>query len=97
VARLSGDIFAIICPETSTRGLEAVAKGVAEEMSKPVQLPQGQIRVTASVGAATATGGDSETARDMLRRAHGAMYRAKKAGRNRVVLAQADVITLRPR
>lgn len=99
VARISGDIFAIICPETSLKGLEAVAHGVAEAMAKPVDLRGGPIRITASVGAATgggATGGGVETARDTWRRAQSAMYRAKTAGRNRVILAQADVISLRP-
>jgi diguanylate cyclase (GGDEF)-like protein len=49
----------------------------------------GEPRVTVSVGVAEAMA-HSETAEEVIRRADAALYRAKQAGRNRVMAAQGS-------
>ncbi len=57
-----------------------------EQSPFPVRTPEGDLRVTVSIGVATTRGAD-DTAEAILRRADEALYRAKKDGRNRVVAA----------
>jgi PleD family two-component response regulator len=60
---------------------------VLEELATPVRIGVATATVTASVGGAVATAG--ETADDLLRRADTALYAAKHAGKNRFLLAEA--------
>jgi two-component system cell cycle response regulator len=91
VARLGGEEFAVVMPET---GL-AVAATVAERLrlaiaSEPFDWRAGgrRLRVTVSIGATTATIGDDRDG--LLKRADDALYQAKSAGRNRVVVHPAE-------
>lgn len=86
-ARLGGEEFVIVMPDTSA----AVAGVVAERVrriigSEPFQILGGSkaITVTASVGVATYNGA-GDTAERLLKRADKALYAAKRDGRNRVV------------
>ncbi len=83
VARFGGDEFLILCGQLS--GAQAaleVADRVAEVLAKPVQLTQGEVFITASIGIALSEPGDSgET---LMRHADAAMYRAKNEGRARI-------------
>jgi two-component system, cell cycle response regulator len=94
VARLGGEEFAVVMPET---GLD-IAAAVADRLrlavaSEPFALaPDGErLRVTVSVGATTAMAG-GEDRDQLLRRADIALYEAKAAGRNRVVTRPAPAI-----
>jgi two-component system, cell cycle response regulator len=87
VARLGGEEFAVVMPET---GLD-IAAAVADRLrlavaSEPFALaPDGaRLRVTVSIGATAAMPG-GEDRDQLLRRADIALYEAKAAGRNRVV------------
>jgi diguanylate cyclase (GGDEF)-like protein len=78
VSRIGGEEFAILLPEATPMEAYVVAerirKGLLDEfIDHPVPL-------TASCGVATQRG-DTD-GRDLLRAADGAMYRAKRAGRN---------------
>ncbi len=87
VARLGGEEFAVVMPET---GL-AIAAAVADRLrlgvaSEPFVLPGvGEpLAITISIGVTTANGGYED--RDhFLKRADEALYEAKSTGRNRVV------------
>ena len=91
VARYGGEEFAVILPDTDLTG----AKRVAEAMRAAVEglriahrfAESGGV-VTISIGVATMvpTRGEAESA-VLLKRADDALYRAKQAGRNRVVAA----------
>ena len=84
--RYGGEEFVVVMPEADM----AVATVVAERLrrriaSDPFPIQQGArvVDVTISIGIA-ALGGDDDAAR-VIKRADQALYRAKRAGRNRVV------------
>ena len=77
VARLGGDEFAILIEGAD--GREGLPDRLAAAMSHPFTLSGNQMRVTASIGVASASAGDS--ADDLLRNADMAMYAAKRHGK----------------
>jgi len=77
VARLGGDEFAILIEGAD--GREGLPERLAAAMAHPFSLSGNQLRVTASIGIATASTGD--TADDLLRNADVAMYAAKRHGK----------------
>lgn len=82
VARVGGEEFAVILPNTDATG----AREVAERMRVAVASAAHLVRpATISIGAATLR--DQEGASGLYARADAALYAAKASGRNRVVLA----------
>jgi diguanylate cyclase len=83
--RYGGDEFLIILPDTPVLGAQHVAecirRGIAE-MTLAGGRPAG---VTASLGVTAALGGETDV-RAAIARADEALYRAKRAGRNRFIL-----------
>jgi diguanylate cyclase (GGDEF)-like protein/PAS domain S-box-containing protein len=79
VARLGGDEFAILIEGAD--GREGLPERLNTAMAHPFTLSGNQLRVTVSVGVATASGDD--TADDLLRNADVAMYAAKRRGKGR--------------
>jgi diguanylate cyclase (GGDEF)-like protein len=85
VARVSGDEFAILLPESNAEH----AKGVAERLCIQVAsraVSAAHLSVTASVGCVTRVAEDANF-EQLFRRAEQALARAKAAGRNRVSVA----------
>jgi len=87
VGRIGGEEFAVILPETTLPGAQAIA----ERMRTAIQATSAAtsdgdqaVYVTVSVGVATLLPGESEFD-TVLARADEALYRAKTSGRNRVV------------
>jgi len=74
VARYGGEEFVVMLPETPLEGALVVARRLCERIAA---LPVATYKVTISIGVAT---GHSA---DVLVRADAAMYRAKRAGKNR--------------
>mgnify|MGYP001809990836 CR=1 FL=1 len=86
-ARLGGEEFVALLPETGP----AEALAAAERLRAAIALigvAASDRRLTASVGVACLQ--DGESFDFLLARADEAMYRAKKAGRNRVCVADAE-------
>jgi diguanylate cyclase (GGDEF)-like protein len=85
-ARIGGEEFCVIVPETDLSG----AVELAERIRKKLQEASGnwresEPRITASFGIATYKGrSGSELRNQLFRAADGAMYKAKADGRNRV-------------
>ncbi|WP_455726647.1 sensor domain-containing diguanylate cyclase, partial [Burkholderia stabilis] len=89
VARYGGEEFAIVLPNTGARGARVVAEEAREavlrlDLAMPAS-PAG--RVSVSVGCATVSADDLSTPDALIEAADAALYRAKDAGRNRVVAA----------
>ena len=80
-ARLGGEEFVVVMPDTGVGGAEAITsrlrRGIAE--STGVKAP-----ITVSIGVAELQG-PNDTPEGLLRRADDALYEAKRGGRNRVI------------
>ena len=87
VYRYGGEEFSMLLPGASPEEAAIVAERVraaVEETSFPGEEQQPGGKLTVSVGVATLANGSAE---DIRERADAALYEAKEAGRNRVILA----------
>jgi diguanylate cyclase len=85
-ARFGGEEFLVILKETDEDGAATAAEKLREAIESMVLPVVG--RLTMSFGAAVARNG-AELSSVLLKRADDALYRAKAAGRNRVVMAES--------
>jgi len=84
VARVGGDEFAMLLPDTGADQAQIVAEGIVKTLGRQIAvLGDRTIHVTASVGVAVS---DGPGAAEVLEFADLAMYEAKEAGRNRIVV-----------
>jgi diguanylate cyclase (GGDEF)-like protein len=86
-ARIGGEEFSLLLPDTEIEGAMSVAESVRADIQK-LQLPHAKSPmgvVTASFGVASTTAGGTETTEELVRAADRALYDAKRQGRNRVV------------
>ena len=90
VCRTGGEEFIAVLPATDLR----VAEKIAERMRKSISVKpfnagaSASINITVSIGIAAIEGAEGSI-EELLKRADQALYRAKRDGRNRVVLAAA--------
>jgi two-component system cell cycle response regulator len=88
VGRYGGEEFLIIASAADARGTLALAERIRRVLeSKPVVTQAGEVRITASLGAAMSTDARGADPQTLLRLADKALYRAKDQGRNRAELA----------
>lgn len=89
VARLGGDEFTIILEDLRTlEDASTIADKLNRTLEQPMTLDDGPLRVTASIGIAFCAAGEGDEAA-LLRRADGALYEAKRRGRNSHFCAEA--------
>jgi two-component system cell cycle response regulator len=91
VCRLGGEEFVVVMPDTDAGVASIVAERIRNRVAgEPFAIHKGAraIDVTVSIGMAQRLGGDTD-ADTILKRADQALYRAKRDGRNRVVLDAA--------
>lgn len=85
-ARMGGEEFAVLLPESGREAVWLVAERIRSQVAD-LRLPVGADRLQFTVSIGVAEVGGHEDVLAILRRADGALYEAKAAGRNRVVVA----------
>jgi diguanylate cyclase (GGDEF)-like protein/PAS domain S-box-containing protein len=90
IGRLGGDEFAVLLPRTTSDEAQSLSAGLVASVRDgcAVSLPGGR-RVTVSVGVNQFADAEHVSADDILVDADSAMYSAKEAGKDRVVVASA--------
>lgn len=91
VGRYGGEEFFVALPgsdrEQLCRRAEAIRKSI---WSEPIRVPQGNVSISLSIGAAVADAGET-SATDLLAIADIGLYKAKDSGRNRSVFCEKRV------
>lgn len=86
VARLGGDEFAVVMADTlGGDGATRMAQDLVASLAEPFDLPQGRVRISASVGVALYPQ-HAANAETLAQRADMALYSSKQAGKNQVRL-----------
>lgn len=85
-ARFGGEEFCLLLPETGSKGATVVAERIRQSIhGSVISGDEAMFSVSISVGVYTQTGGDYN-GEQALKNADAALYQAKEAGRNRVVV-----------
>jgi diguanylate cyclase (GGDEF)-like protein len=83
--RLGGEEFALLLPETGIEQAKIVAERIQKAWEQAPCIVDGKlIHSTVSIGVAEA-GAEDKSFEDVMRRADRMMYKAKEAGRNRIM------------
>jgi diguanylate cyclase (GGDEF)-like protein len=88
-ARLGGEEFAVVLPETGLEGAQVVAEAMRRDVAAaPVRTAAGTIDVTVSVGVSgvAVLKGQEPSVELLLRRADDCLYFSKRHGRDRVTI-----------
>ncbi len=89
IARMGGDEFAALISNFSSVGdLKTIAERLAQQLKQSVWYKDEVLRTSASIGLATAQGGNVS---ELLAEADIALHRAKKLGRGRVEIFSAQM------
>ncbi|MBU1817573.1 MAG: sensor domain-containing diguanylate cyclase, partial [Gammaproteobacteria bacterium] len=81
IARLGGEEFVVLLPDTDLAGAQAIAQALVQAMADQQDPVVGSITVSAGVASMR---GLQDNGTDILRRGDAALYEAKGQGRNRV-------------
>ena len=87
VARYGGDEFVVLMPETTLDKAVAAAQRIRTQVASILTRNDSPLTISCGVAEWSASGANGPS--DVLRRADAALYEAKHAGRNRVVVAKA--------
>jgi len=90
LARIGGDEFVVLMPETDQQAALGVAERMAATLRAPFIVRGAEVHVSASIGIAHAPRG-ADAYEALLGRADAAMYRSKAGGRGRIHHAEAGV------
>jgi diguanylate cyclase (GGDEF)-like protein len=88
-ARLGGDEFALLLPETGAADGAVVAQRILHEIAaRKTSLSNMDFNITVSIGLADLNAGQIDSPDAMVLLADKALYAAKEAGRNQLILAR---------
>ncbi|MBS1120579.1 MAG: Diguanylate cyclase/phosphodiesterase domain 1 [Deltaproteobacteria bacterium] len=91
LGRYGGEEFIVVFPETDSGAASVVAERMRRAVAEPpMQVGELALELTASIGIAALRPGEELVA--LLGRADAALYAAKQAGRDRVVVAADDAV-----
>lgn len=98
VARYGGDEMVVILPQSGPADVIAFGERLLDAVHRHIFCERAQnLVLTVSVGVASSVVGHGlETAQSLMARADQALYRAKKSGRDRVVIEQPDFTITAP-
>ena len=92
LARIGGDEFALLLPETGAAGAFRLASRIRGEVrARAFQAAGGRVPVTVSIGLVADRAMDENVAHDLQSRADEALYAAKESGRDRVTIWNANM------
>jgi two-component system cell cycle response regulator len=95
-ARLGGEEFAVVLPETELPGARVVAEAMRAAVSAvPMRTAAGRIDVTVSVGVSSVgafADRGAATVEQLLRRADDCLYFSKRSGRDRVTIDGEEIM-----
>ncbi len=93
VARIGGEEFVLLLPQTDVADAKALLERLRGEIANYAEKAEDgmAMRVTASFGASLFTKGSTLSASDLLREADLALYRAKQEGRDRICFFAAEM------
>jgi diguanylate cyclase (GGDEF)-like protein len=88
IGRYGGEEFVVLLPETNLESARLVAERLRQTIMKnPFETNAGPLEVTISIGVAESS--KLDTLKTLVERADIALYEAKHAGRNRVMINEA--------
>ncbi|ACX52901.1 diguanylate cyclase [Ammonifex degensii KC4] len=88
VFRYGGEEFLIVLPNTSLDKAVVALERIRGQIAANLFIPGTETSITASIGAAGYTGKGSVSPDDLILQADKALYRAKREGKNKVVLQE---------
>jgi diguanylate cyclase (GGDEF)-like protein len=86
-ARVGGDEFAILLPETSAQAAQAVAERIRQDLAKEKVIAESDMKITLSIGIADINNANIDTPEALQSLVDRALYASKERGRDCVVLA----------
>jgi diguanylate cyclase (GGDEF)-like protein len=94
IGRYGGEEFLVILPGCTSEGAVAQAERLRAAVGgEPIDLGRQSVPVTCSLGCACCSDA-SCTSDSLVREADGALYGAKEAGRNRIVVAETELAAM---
>lgn len=99
LARVGGEEFAAVLPQTRLRGAMKVAENIragVEAQPLATQVGPIPIRVSLGVSGTQRLNGQEASVEELLRRADACLYRSKNDGRNRVTVDDGESSLVRP-
>ncbi len=91
LARYGGEEFCCLLPETGVENARALAEQLRRQVEAMSTNCQGrEVKVTISLGVSELAGTD--TPETLLKRADEALYEAKRTGRNKVIVFEAETV-----
>lgn len=89
-ARYGGEEFVVLLPDTPEEGASRVAELIRADIEQVAfRVAEESIRLTVSVGVSTLMPDQPDQTKELFECADSALYQAKEAGRNRVVVGRA--------
>lgn len=90
LCRYGGEEFALVLPNTDIQGVQQLAEQIRQLIGEtPFDTEIGALAVHISAGCFASVAGPEMTPNDFIQAADAALYQAKAAGRNQVIISQA--------